>query len=117
MFFIKKNTFFYFRSLFLQSLFIKKGFLAFFDGFDLSFIQKINFLNKVSFYKFTLVFLSSNFISFFVNKTGLTFFFFFKPSVFLMHGFFLADLFRFIQDSSNFFLLGFSFNNFFFNNY
>lgn len=117
MFFIKKNTFFYFRGLLLQSLFIKKGFLAFFDGFDSSFLKKLNFLDKVYCYKFTIFFLSSNFISFFINKTGLTFFFFFKPSVFLIHGFLLSDFFSFIQHSFNFFLIGFSFNYIFFNNF
>lgn len=117
MFFIKKNTFFYFRGLLLQNLFIKKGFLAFFDGFDSSFLKKKIFFDRVISFKFNIFFLSSNFITFFVKKTKLTFFLFFKPSVFLIHGFFLSDFFNFIQDSFNFFLIGFSLHYSFFNNF
>jgi hypothetical protein len=117
MFFIKKSTFFYFKALFLQSLFSDKGFLAFFDVFDSSFFKKNTFFDFVSSFNLKFLFLSSNFISFFIKQTGLFFFCFFKPSVFLVHGFLLSDFFKILKNSFNFFLIGFSFNFVFFNNF
>lgn len=117
MFFIKKSSFFYLQSLFLQTIFSHKGFLAFFDGFDCSFVKKISFFNNVSFFNFVGFFLSSKFISFFVKKTGLNFFCFFKPSVFFIKGIVLVDFYRFLKLSFNFFLIGFSFDFIFFNNF
>lgn len=117
MFFIKKTTFFYFKALLLQTIFSNKGFLAFFDGFDFSFIKKNVFFNLIFLYNFKGLFLSSKFISFFIKQTNLTFFCFFKPFLFLVHGFFLSDFFKFLKESFNFFLIGFSFNFIFFNDF
>lgn len=115
MFVIKKTSLYFNKSIILQSVFITKGFLAFFDYFEMVSFNFFSFKNFVILNKFDFFFLNSSFISFFFSNM---FFNFLKPGLFLISGSSLNDFFVFnnkVKDSFSFFLVGFCFNTFFFN--
>ena len=72
MFFLKKQSFFFFKGLQIQSLLFKKGLLVFFDFFFFKSNLVVDLRYFAQQFGFSLVFLNTKFLSFFFR-----FFFFF----------------------------------------
>lgn len=110
---LKKSSFFFYKGILLQQIFLRGGFLAFYENFSLVFRSITQFFVLCNKFSFSFFIISTKMVSFFFSQI---FFFFFKPGLFLVQGYSLDDYVVFNEGLPDmFFFCGFCYHFCFFN--